>query len=178
MLPGQGWNPLEQTLVKFKGSFLRHRLQGLRVSFRFLQNVFGCVAFNEQEAAQIDITQQRANEIRTMVRDALFDADVCANLVGDEATAKVCQRVHDEEIGHVRSASIWLCHLGGPGIRDLDAYRDAVPFPLSLARAKSRRFFAPARRRAGLSEAFIEAVRWARSSQETGLAPVRPKAGA
>jgi hypothetical protein len=33
------------------------------------------------------ISQQRANEIRTMVRDVLFDADVRANLVGDDSTA-------------------------------------------------------------------------------------------
>ena len=39
----------------------------------------------------------------------------------------------------------------------------------SLARAKARRFDRTARERAGLSEAFIEAVRTARSTQETGL---------
>ena len=49
--------------------------------------------------------------------------------------------------------------------------------PLSLARAKARRFDAAARRRAGLGEDFIEAVRSARSTQEIGLPPGLPDPG-
>ena len=53
------------------------------------------------------------------------------------------------------------------GVSDLEAYTGHVPFPLSPARAKGRRFDAAGRRSAGLSEALIEAVRTARSTQET-----------
>lgn len=115
--------------------------------------------------AAMGLTFEQANLDFTLVYRDGFRA------AGDEASAEVCQRVHDEEIGHVRSASTWLCHLGGRGVRDLDAYHEAIPFPLSLARAKSHRFSAPPRRQAGLSEAFIEAVRDARSTQETRRVP-------
>ncbi len=95
---------------------------------------------------------------------------------GDVASAEVCQRVHDDEIGHVRSAAQWLTRLDTAACgeeRELAAaYDSAVPFPLSAARAKGRRFDAAARRRAGLDDAFIEGVRRARSRQQE-----RPEAG-
>ena len=51
-------------------------------------------------------------------------------------------------------------------VDDLEAYVQTVPFPMGPARAKGRRFDVGARRRAGLSEAMIEAIRVARSTQE------------
>ncbi len=85
---------------------------------------------------------------------------------GDEATAQICQRIHDDEVGHVRMAARWLQMLAPEGQGDVEAYREAVPYPLAAARAKGRRFDEAARRRAGLSEEFIAYVRGARSSQE------------
>ena len=87
---------------------------------------------------------------------------------GDEASAMVCQLVHDDEVGHVRFAREWLVHLAPDGASDAAAYRRAVPFPLSAARAKGRRFDEPSRRRAGLSDELIEEVRGARSNQAIG----------
>jgi uncharacterized ferritin-like protein (DUF455 family) len=113
------------------------------------------------------LTLEQANlDFSLTYRDAFRD-------VGDEESARVCQRVHDDEVQHVRLAAIWLERLsakdasGAPPTRDIDLYLEAVPFPMSPARAKGRRFDVPARRRAGLSEAFIEQVRSARSSQNT-----------
>jgi len=82
---------------------------------------------------------------------------------GDPESAAVCETVHADEVGHVRVAATWLRRLdpGAPG--DLEAYLAAVPFPFGATRAKGRRFDAEARRRAGLSERFIAAVRGARS---------------
>lgn len=86
---------------------------------------------------------------------------------GDEASARVCERVHDDEIGHVRLAATWLERLAPSDHADLEsAYLEAVPFPLGPSRAKGRRFDSAARVRAGLSERFIEYVRSARSPQE------------
>ncbi len=85
---------------------------------------------------------------------------------GDEESARVCQQVHDDEIGHVRFAREWLLRLAPEGTADADAYQRAVPFPLSPARAKGRRFDVESRRQAGLSEELIERVRGARSSQQ------------
>ena len=74
-------------------------------------------------------------------------------------------------------AARWLVQLDetvdaaadGPG--DLSAYLAAVPFPLGASRAKGRRFEVAPRRKAGLSEAMIEHVRVARSSQERANRP-------
>jgi uncharacterized ferritin-like protein (DUF455 family) len=85
---------------------------------------------------------------------------------GDEASARVCQRVHEDEVGHVRLAATWLARLGDPAASEVERYSEAVPFPLSAARAKGRRFDAEARRRAGLGEEFIAHVKRARSSQQ------------
>lgn len=83
---------------------------------------------------------------------------------GDEATARVIERVHRDEIGHVRLAADWLLVLSGRSTL-VEAYRSAIRFPLQAARAKGRQFHAEARRRAGLPEDFIEYVRTARSTQ-------------
>jgi len=114
--------------------------------------------------AAMGLTLEQANlDFALLYRDA-FRAG------GDETSARVCQTVHDDEIAHVAFAREWLLRLVPEAASDLDAYTRHVPFPLEPARAKGRRFDAEGRRRAGLSDALIEAVRGARSSQEA-----RPK---
>jgi uncharacterized ferritin-like protein (DUF455 family) len=85
---------------------------------------------------------------------------------GDEESAQICQRIHDDEVGHVRMAARWLGELAPEGQGEIEAYQEAVPYPLAASRAKGRRFDEAARRRAGLSGEFIAFVRSARSSQE------------
>jgi uncharacterized ferritin-like protein (DUF455 family) len=105
--------------------------------------------------AAMGLTLEQANlDFTLLYRDAFRTA-------GDEETARVLQRVHDDEIGHVRLAAVWMRRLAGTS-DEVSAYAEAVPFPLSAARAKARRFDVKARRRAGLSEAFIEWVRAAK----------------
>jgi uncharacterized ferritin-like protein (DUF455 family) len=112
------------------------------------------------------LTLEQANlDFALLYRDAFRTA-------GDEASARACQIVHDDEIGHVRLAATWLARLGDPQQSETERYAEAVPFPLSAARAKGRHFAADSRRRAGLGEEFIEHVRTARSSQEA-----RPRGG-
>jgi hypothetical protein len=107
------------------------------------------------------LTFEQANlDYSLLYRDAFLDA-------GDEETARVIERVHRDEIGHVRLAATWIRRLanihdgsGSSSSRsDVDLYFEAVPFPLSAARAKGRRFDAESRRRAGLSEEMIAFVR-------------------
>jgi len=106
------------------------------------------------------LTLEQANlDFTLLYRDAFREA-------GDERSARVCQLVHDEEIEHVRLAAHWLRELEPTVESDVERYRNAVPFPLSAARAKGRRFDRASRRRAGLSDDFIEFVRTARSTQE------------
>lgn len=86
---------------------------------------------------------------------------------GDEESARVCEEVQRDEIGHVALAARWMRRLSPRCDEDdVARYAAAVPFPLSAARAKGRDFQAEARRRAGLTPAFIAYVRAARSSQE------------
>jgi uncharacterized ferritin-like protein (DUF455 family) len=106
--------------------------------------------------AALGLTLEQANlDFTLLYRDAFREA-------GDQESARVCERVHADEIGHVRLAARWLQELA-PAAGDLvAAYAEAVPFPLGAARAKGRRFDVAARRRAGLPERFIEHVRRAR----------------
>lgn len=102
------------------------------------------------------LTFEQANlDFSLLYRDAFRTA-------GDEESAKVCQQVHDDEIRHVALAMTWVRKLKEPWESDEAAYRRTVPFPLSAARAKGRRFEVGARRRAGLDDEFIDFVRKAR----------------
>lgn len=106
------------------------------------------------------LTLEQANLDFTMLyRDAFRQG-------GDDHTARVLQQVHDDEIAHVRLARVWLVRDDATAVagddEDLRRYQAHVPFPLSAARAKGRRFEVSARRRAGLSMAFIEHVRAAK----------------
>jgi len=115
----------------------------------------------------VGLTLEQANlDFALLYRDAFREA-------GDEASARVCQIVHDDEVGHVRLGAVWLARLAERQQSETERYREAVPFPLSAARAKGRRFSAESRRSAGLGEDFIAHVRAARSTQETR--PRRPR---
>ena len=110
--------------------------------------------------AGIGLTLEQANlDFSAMYRDAFRRA-------GDEESAGVCQRVHDDEIRHVGHAYHWLRELAGPEPDAVSAYCDAVPFPLSGARAKGRRFHVAPRERAGLAPELISHVRDAGSSTD------------
>lgn len=118
--------------------------------------------------AAMGLTFEQANlDYSLLYRDAFRDA-------GDDETARVIERVHRDEIGHVRLAATWMRRLttedrhqdvdrdGGRRVScrsDVQLYVETVPFPLSAARAKGRRFDAESRRRAGLSEEMIAFVR-------------------
>jgi uncharacterized ferritin-like protein (DUF455 family) len=114
---------------------------------------FLCVMGLTFEQANLDYTG--------LYRDAFRDA-------GDEESARSLEQVHEDEIGHVRLAAVWLDRLRGGSRSDVEAYTAAIPFPLSAARAKGRKFDAAARRRAGLSEELIELVRSARPYERGG----------
>jgi uncharacterized ferritin-like protein (DUF455 family) len=111
------------------------------------------------------LTLEQANlDFSLLYRDAFRAA-------GDEQSAIVCQRIHEDEIRHVGLAARWLERLSEPGMSSIQAYDTAVPFPLAASRAKGRRFDVAARERAGLDPAFIEHVRTARSSQRSRKHP-------
>ncbi len=101
------------------------------------------------------LTLEQANlDFSLLYRDAFREA-------GDEESAQALQKIHDDEIGHVKMARVWLERLTDFS-SDLEAYNAHVPFPFGVRRAKGKRFDVSARRKAGLSKDFIEGVRSAR----------------
>ena len=68
----------------------------------------------------------------------------------------------------MRLAVRWLARLKRPDESELAAYLRSVPFPLSPARAKGRRFDIQARRQAGLSDELIAHVAAAQPYRSAG----------
>ena len=104
------------------------------------------------------MTLEQANLDFTLIYKDAFQS------VGDTASANVIQRVHDDEIRHVRLARRWL--LSTTGLEsDLEAFQNEAPFPFTLGRAKGRRFHREPRSAAGLSPELIDAVMYARKKR-------------
>jgi len=119
----------------------------------------------------IGLTFEAANLDHTLkYRDIFREA-------GDEDSALALQRVHDEEVVHVKLARAWLLKLAAAGAdgpvaeagalspdADAELYDAFAAFPpFELAKAKGRPMLARrARRKAGLSESFIKQVETAK----------------
>ena len=68
------------------------------------------------------LTLEQANlDFTLLYRDAFRSA-------GDEESASVSQRVHDDEQQHVKLAARWLARLKRPDESDVEAYEASVPF--------------------------------------------------
>lgn len=74
----------------------------------------------------------------------------------DEAAARVQEVVAREEIGHVRFAAQWFAHWTG-GL-DFERWHRELPAPLTPALLHGRPINRPARRAAGLPDAFLDAL--------------------
>jgi uncharacterized ferritin-like protein (DUF455 family) len=106
------------------------------------------------------LTLEQANLDFTRIYEDAF------RTVGDDETADVVHIVHEDEIGHVALAQRFSRKIDDVTRSDVERYRATVPFPLSAARAKGKRFSDDARRRAGLSEEMIAFVKAARPYDE------------
>ena len=73
---------------------------------------------------------------------------------GDEEGARVQEIIGREEIAHVRFGARWFATFLGD--LDFDAWRAALPAPLSPLLMRGRPIQREARRRAGLPEAFLD----------------------
>ena len=110
--------------------------------------------------AAMGLTLEQANlDFTEMYMNGFKDA-------GDLKTAQIIERIHVDEIGHVRLAATWIKKRADAEVTLQTAYERAVPFPLSAARAKGRRFNAQARQDAGLEPEFIRYVADARPYQK------------
>jgi len=101
--------------------------------------------------------------------DFAGDYAAAARACGDAETAAALDRVHADEIRHVHFGWIWLRRLdpeAGAGGDMWQAYLRHVRHPLGPRRARGASFDREARRRAGLDDAFIDAL--------AAISPTRP----
>ena len=98
--------------------------------------------------------------------DFAGDYAAAARACGDEATAAALDQVHADEIRHVHFGYVWLKRFGGEATTPWDAYLANTKFPLGPRRARGARFDREARVRAGLDDAFIDAL--------AAIEPTRP----
>jgi uncharacterized ferritin-like protein (DUF455 family) len=87
--------------------------------------------------------------------DHTTDYAAAARRAGDEKTAAVVERVHRDEVEHVRFGWCWLGRLKGEGETMWDAYRASLTWPLRPAKARGARFDRAGREAAGLEAEFI-----------------------
>jgi uncharacterized ferritin-like protein (DUF455 family) len=88
--------------------------------------------------------------------DFAVDIAAAARAAGDEATAAVVDRVHLDEVGHVRFAVQWLEKFNDGKGSDWENFLEHLPAPLNAGRARGKTYDREGRRQAGLSETFID----------------------
>jgi uncharacterized ferritin-like protein (DUF455 family) len=114
---------------------------------------------------RLNLTFEQANLDFSKHYAALF------RQAGDTSTAAVLEKIYQDEIGHVGHGLKWFRRWKDQGSSDWDAYRGALHFPLTPARAKGvAPFNAEGRRLAGLDEDFIRHLEV--SEQSRGRTPV------
>jgi len=78
--------------------------------------------------------------------------------LGDHETAQILQKVYDDEIGHVKHGVSWLERWKSQDLTQWEAYEKNLELPLSPARAKGPIFDRDARRRADLTEEYVDSL--------------------
>jgi uncharacterized ferritin-like protein (DUF455 family) len=87
--------------------------------------------------------------------DHTVDYAAAARRAGDRKTAAVIERVHRDEIEHVRFGWRWLRLLKSDEQSMWEAFRTHLAWPLRPAKAKGRRFYRRGREAADLDADFI-----------------------
>lgn len=87
--------------------------------------------------------------------DFALEYAAAARRAGDDATAAALDRVHRDEIGHVRFAWEHLLLWKPASQTPWETYCDSVPPPHGASRARGATFDADCRRAAGMDEEFV-----------------------
>jgi len=87
--------------------------------------------------------------------DHAADHEAAARACGDERTAEILRRVHEDEIGHVRFGWRWLERWKEPDRTMAEAYRENVTWPLRPALARGPVLHRESRAAAGMDETFV-----------------------
>jgi uncharacterized ferritin-like protein (DUF455 family) len=99
--------------------------------------------------AVLSLTFEQAN------LDFAFHFARTFSAVGDEATARLLNRIYRDEIGHVAYGLKWFRRWKNPDESDWEAFCRQLRFPLSPQRAKGLSFNVEGRRAAGLDATFV-----------------------
>ena len=120
---------------------------------RFFWDHIASMESPEDFAIRMSLTFEQANlDFSLLYRDAFRN-------VGDEVSADLMHQVLEDEIRHVRHG-VEAIQASKPAEKSLwEVYAEGLPYPLTPARAKGRVFFDAPRKKAGLSDAFIDALR-------------------
>lgn len=94
--------------------------------------------------------------------DHALDLSAAAAGTGEAELAAVLQRVHDDELGHVRFGWRWLERFKRSDQTMTDAYHEHVVWPLRPALARGATFHRESRERIGLDEEFVALLEEAR----------------
>lgn len=111
-----------------------------------------------QYAAAMSMTFEQANLDFALHYEAIFKA------AGDETTASILRKIHDDEIRHVAHGVIWMQRFHNQESL-WTAYNRHLNFPLTPSRAKGPIFDTEGRRRAGIDEEFIRELQVFSSSK-------------
>ena len=87
--------------------------------------------------------------------DHTVESADAARRAGDAKTAAVIERVHRDEIEHVRFGWTWLRRLKAARETEWDAFRASLTWPQRPAKARGKRFHRGGREAAGLDADFI-----------------------
>jgi len=85
---------------------------------------------------------------------------------GDERSAAIMRAIHRDEIEHVQFGMRWLRMLKPANQSDWDAFRSHLKWPLRPSKARGNEFQREARRAAGMSDDFLDALQSALESDE------------
>jgi uncharacterized ferritin-like protein (DUF455 family) len=124
----------------------------------FWERVPSCV-----DAAAFVALQGVGLEGANLEHSARFAAQFFA--VGDERAAAILERVGQDEIAHVAFAKKWFEHFTGAELT-FETWSAKLPAPLSASVLQGRPINRAARKRAGLDDAFVDALE---SAPPTGL---------
>ena len=75
---------------------------------------------------------------------------------GDRRSAAIMRAIHKDEIHHVEFGLHWLRQFKQPGQSDWDAWTGALHWPIRPSKARGDLFQREARRKAGLTDEFID----------------------
>ncbi len=108
---------------------------------------------------RMNLTFEQANLDFALEYAAEFDR------LGDHASAKILKIVHDDEVRHVGHGVEWFKKWKPVEAKDMDAFRDALPHPMTTRRARGNTFDQQGRLDAGMSAEWVREMKVAGGSR-------------